>query len=49
MAEFTASGRGRYTVIVYKNTDAPIQYTLEAEGALIQDTAMEQGLAVQLP
>ncbi len=34
-ASFNASGRGRYTVIVFNNSDTPARYQLTAEGGLI--------------
>jgi hypothetical protein len=38
-AAFLDSGRGSYTVIVFNNTDTPIEYTLLANNALLIDGA----------
>lgn len=36
-ADFNASGRSEYTVIVFNNSDVPASYTLKAIGATLQD------------
>jgi hypothetical protein len=36
-ADFNASGRNEYTVIVYNNANAPATYSLEARGATLAD------------
>jgi hypothetical protein len=36
-AAFRDSGRGKYTVIVYNNSDVPISYVLTATGGLLSD------------
>ncbi|MBV7331025.1 hypothetical protein KFU94_22855 [Chloroflexi bacterium TSY] len=48
-AAFKSSGRGRYTIIVYKNTDIPITYTLQTDGAVLGGATNQDGLAVSLP
>jgi len=47
-ATLNASGRGRYTVIVYNNSYVPGLYSLTAKGALLED-ASAQALELGLP
>lgn len=45
-AVFNASGHGKYTVIVFNNSNVPVHYLLSAKGGLLAD---ETGLAASLP
>ncbi len=47
-ATLNASGRGKYTVIVYNNSYVPGLYSLTAQGALLEDAAA-QALELGLP
>jgi hypothetical protein len=38
-AAFRSSGRGKYTVIVYNNSQLPVRYTLTTEGGTLFDSA----------
>jgi hypothetical protein len=38
-AAFLASGRGQYTVVVYNNSQLPVQYTLTTAGGILIDNA----------
>lgn len=38
-AAFLASGRGQYTVVVYNNSQLPVQYTLTVAGGILIDNA----------
>lgn len=45
-AVFNASGHGKYTVIVFNNSNVPVRYLLTVKGGLLAD---ETGLATSLP
>ena len=43
-ASFQASGRGKYTVIVYNNSSVPARYILSAEGGVLATEDVERSL-----
>ncbi|MFN8489295.1 MAG: hypothetical protein U0350_17060 [Caldilineaceae bacterium] len=45
-AVFNASGHGKYTVIVFNNSNVPVHYLLSAKGGLLAD---ETGVVTSLP
>ena len=45
-AVFNASGHGKYTIIVFNNSDVPVSYLLTAHGGLLSD---ETGQVASLP
>jgi hypothetical protein len=47
-ATLNASGKGKYTIVVYNNSYVPGLYSLSAQGALLED-ASEQAIELGLP
>ena len=43
-ANFTASGHGNYTVIVYNNSGIPAEYLLTVEGGVLKDEIQQASL-----